>query len=124
MGKAPNPHGSSMEDCSDIVKANLMKVLNKFFEAGTICKRNQLHLPRLDPKEMKQRTQVFKPLVGFQCGCTITTEVLASRLKEVVINIVGQCRCTFEKDKHIHDSILLANECVEKCSLSNKQGVT
>lgn len=64
----------------------------------------------------------FRPISLTSVYKTIS-KVLAKRIIEVVGKVVGDYLSALVKGKHIHDGVLIANDCVEAYRADTKKGL-
>lgn len=99
--KSPGPDGfnlSFFKDCWDIVKADLMRVMSKFFVNRKLTKGcNSSFIVLIPKREGSCGLQHFCPVSLIGSLYKIMAKVLARRMKSVVGKVIGDTQSAFIK---------------------------
>jgi hypothetical protein len=117
--KAPGPDGYSIaffRSCWDIIKDDLMKVINAFSELSAsnfhiINKANIVLLPKKDGAES---ISDFRPISLIHAIPKIIAKAMARRLGPKMDDIVSRSQSAFIKSRTIHDNFLYVRNTARK----------
>ncbi|KAM0963163.1 hypothetical protein ACFX2A_022668 [Malus domestica] len=125
--KSPGPDGYSLQmiqQCWDILKANIMKIMEEFYETGIInAVTNETFICLIPKKSDSMKVTDFRPISLVTGLYKIMAKTLASRLKEVLGSTISQNQGAFVKDRQILDAVLIANEVVEEVRQKKEEGL-
>lgn len=125
--KSPGPDGYTAEFFKktwNILKADLLKVFQDFFEKGIInASVNETYIC-LIPKKIDTRTMGDYRPISLTTGLyKIIARVLSNRLKVVLRTTIMCYQSAFVEDRQILDASLIANEIIEEWHRKKIQGV-
>ncbi|KAM2348663.1 hypothetical protein ACFX1X_012268 [Malus domestica] len=125
--KSPGPDGFSMQmfqHCWDILKKDIMKIMEEFFEKGIInAVTNETFICLIPKKSDSLKVTDYRPISLVTGLYKIIAKTLASRLKEVLDTTVSPNQGAFVKDRQILDAVLIANEVVEEVRQKKEKGL-
>lgn len=115
--KSPGPDRFTMlfyQECWEIIRNDLFKVFESFFERVTINKGvNATFLVHIPKNEEATELFYYRP-INLVCSLyKIIAKVLSLRLRDVKDKVISNSKVAFIKSRQIMDSILVANECVD-----------
>ncbi|VVA31869.1 Hypothetical predicted protein, partial [Prunus dulcis] len=125
--KSPGPDGFSMsffQSCWEVVKGDLMKVMQDFFQSGIVNGvTNETFICLIPKKANSVKVTDFRPISLVTSLYKVISKVLASRLREVLGNTISQSQGAFVQKRQILDAVLVANEVVEEVRKQNRKGL-
>ncbi|KAM1060262.1 hypothetical protein TB1_024191 [Malus domestica] len=125
--KSPGPDGFSLQmfqSCWDILKADILKVLEEFFESGIInAVTNETYICLIPKKADSVNLKDYRPISLVTSLYKVVAKVLATRLKNVMGSTISQSQGAFVKDRQILDAVLVANEVVEEVRQKKEEGL-
>ena len=115
-GGSPGPHGIPVffyRDFWDLVRPDVMTIFEEFHLANCGMERiNKSYLFLLPKCQRVDRVEDFQPIYLSNSIYLIIAKVLASRLHEVINDLVGPFQSTFIPGRQLVDSIVVAGEIV------------
>ncbi|CAL9004181.1 unnamed protein product, partial [Prunus brigantina] len=125
--KSPGPDGFSMsffQSCWEVVKGDLMKVMQDFFQNGIVNGiTNETFICLIPKKANSVKVTDYRPISLVSSLYKVIAKVLASRLREVLGNTISQSQGAFVKKRQILDAVLVANEVVEEVRKQKRKGL-
>ena len=125
--KAPGPDGYSMtvfQSQWDIVKNDIMKVLEEFYRSGVINGiTNETYICLIPKKLNSCWVKDFRPISLVTSLYKIIANVLAKILQLVLGDTISKSQGAFVAGRQILDVVLVATEVVEGYRRSNKEGL-
>lgn len=120
--KSPGPDGFNFEffkNCWDIVKVDLLRVMEEFFVNGKLARGCNTSFIVLIPKqESRGGPSQFRPISLISSLYKIIAKVLARRLKMGISKIIGSPQSAFIQGRSILDGVVVLNELVEDAKVS------
>lgn len=123
--KSPGPDGFSLliQNCWDILKVDILKVMEEFFDKGIInAVTNETFICLILKKSDSLNVTNYRPISLATSLYEIVAKVLASRLKDVMGSTISLNQGAFVKGRQILDAVL-ANEVVEEVRQKKKEGL-
>ena len=115
--KAPRPDGFNMHFFKtywSVVKEDVMRFFEHFFEFGSFDKRLNASFIALIPKCVSALgINEYKPISLVGCIYKILAKVLANRLRDVMDEVIGPNQFSFIKGRQMLDCSLVANEVID-----------
>ncbi|GKC44506.1 putative RNA-directed DNA polymerase [Tanacetum coccineum] len=112
--KAPGPDGFNfgfIKKCWGVIKADLLKALEWFWETCSISKGCNPSFVTLIPKTQNPiGLSDYRPISLIGCFYKILAKILAERIKKVIGGLIGDEQNAFIKGRFILDGSLIANE--------------
>ena len=125
--KSPGPDGFSMsffQSCWEVVKGDLMKVMQDFFQSGIVNGvTNETFICLIPKKANSVKVTDYRPISLVTSLYKVISKVLASRLREVLGNTISQSQGAFVQKRQILDAVLVANEVVEEVRKQKRKGL-
>jgi len=126
--KSPSPNGFNFNFIKsdwDTFKKDIVEAVHFFFQkSGCILKGCNASFIALVPKVKDPNTlDQFRPISLVGAIYKIITKVLSCRIKEVLPLVIDENQSAFLKDRRMLDSVLMANEVVEKVRRSSRSGL-
>lgn len=125
--KSPDPNGFSIaffQRCWDIVKDNLLKVIEEFYYSEEFYEHlNNTFIALIPKKSSVKEMKDFRPISLLSSVYKIISKILSVRLKSMMKNIISHPQGAFIEGRQILDGVLIANECIEDRRISGKTGV-
>jgi len=125
--KSPGPDGFNfnfLKNGWEVVKEDLMEVMNLFHETGFIPKGCNAPFIALVPKVRNPVSlDHFRPISLVGAMYKIISKVLAERVKKVLPMVIDDCQSAFLKNRGILDSVLMANEVIEDIRRRRQSGL-
>ena len=125
--ETPGPDGFTIaffQKCWGVIKEDVMRFLHEFHMGGTFEKSLNASFIALVPKKPSaSNIEDFSPISLVGSFYKILTKVLANRLRSVVGKLVSDSQNAVARGRHILDSVLIANECLESRVQSNLPGL-
>nr|KYP62677.1 Transposon TX1 uncharacterized [Cajanus cajan] len=122
--KNPGPDGFNftfIKDFWDDIKADFLAFLHEFHANGKLVKGSNSSFVVLVPKtDNPQKVEEYRPIFLIGCMYKVLAKVLANRMKKVVGKVISESQSAFLKGRLILDSVLIANEILEKQCLMLK----
>ena len=120
--KSPGPdefNYNFINNCWDTLKHDFMVVVQFFQETRCFSKGCNASFITLVPK-VRDHTNLdqYKPISLVGAMCKIITNVLSCGINIVLPTVVDESQLAFLKDKRMLDSVLVANEELQKCGRS------
>ena len=108
---APTPDGFNatfIKICWDIFKKDLFKIISKSQRSTKIGGSTNSAFLALIPKERKAKSfDKFRPISLWNIGYKIITNIMASRLKNILPYLVPENQGGFVKGRKIWDNVIL-----------------
>ncbi|KAM2902960.1 hypothetical protein COP2_002826 [Malus domestica] len=112
------------QHCWDILKADIMKIMEEFYDIGIINAVTNETFICLIPKKLDSlKVTDYRPISLVTGLYKIMAKTLASRLKEVLGSTISPNQGAFVKDRQILDAVLIANEVVEEVRQKKEDGL-
>lgn len=125
--KAPGPDGFSMgffQECWDVVREDLRRVFEEFYNYGVIGKSMNSNFISLIPKKEKCTTVGdFRPISLSTSVYKIVAKVLSKRLSLILSKTISKEQHAFVEGRQNLDACLVANEVMEDVRRDRKKGV-
>lgn len=124
---APGPDGFPFlfyQTFWDVIKADLMKLVNSFWENNLNLDRLNYAMITLIPKEPDAKTlKKFWPISLINCSFKIFAKLLNNRLVVVANRLIAPNQTAFIKGKHILESVVAAHEIIHEVNRNKEAGV-
>ncbi|KAF7842342.1 ribonuclease H [Senna tora] len=115
---APGPDGFHVRfyrQFWDIVKGDVLSMLNSFFQNGIMDPKLNMSYITLIPKTLSPQTfKDFRRISLANVSYKLVTKILCNRLKVILPDIIAPNQSAFLKGRLIGDNILLATEVMNK----------
>lgn len=125
--KFPGEDGFTLfffQSCWDIVKGDLMKVIEDLYNSGIInVVTNEILICQIPKKKDSAKVRDFRPISLVTSLYKVVSKVLATRLREVLEETISATHGAFVKNRQILDAVLVANEVVLKAMKRDKVGL-
>ena len=116
--KAPRSDGYNMHFIKNhcvLIKENVMKIFEFFFESGSFDKRLNSSFITLIPKcSFISGLNEYRSICLVGCIYKILAKVLANRLRDVLDEVIGLNQFLFIKGRQILDCSLVANKVIDE----------
>lgn len=100
-----------------ILKADILKVFQDFFQNGVINNRtNETYICLIPMKLRANKVSEFRPISLISSLYKLIAKVLVERLKKVLPHIISDAQTTFVEGRQILGAILIASEVVGEWS--------
>ena len=113
--KAQRPNGFTnavFQDCWDVIKEDLVRVLTEFHRSGIINQStNASFIVLLPKKSLTKKISDFRPISLITCLYKIIIKVLSRHLRGVLHETI---HFTQGQGRQILDAVLIANEIVDE----------
>ncbi|KAK3193093.1 hypothetical protein Dsin_024403 [Dipteronia sinensis] len=123
--KALDPDGFNLNFIKahwDAINGDFMNFMNEFYKDGYVVKDINRAFIALIPKVGNLVTMTdFRPIFLVGSFYKILAKVLANRLRKVMDVITGETKMTFVSNRQISDSLVIAEEIIQKWR-SDKEG--
>lgn len=112
--KSPEPDGMSPEfyqKCWRILKADLVSIVQKFFQSGVIdLQLQETNIALIPKKTNPARMTDVRPISLCNVVYKVISKVLANRLKLIIDNIIADSQSAFIHVRLISDNVMIAFE--------------
>jgi len=124
---SPGPDGFNfgfIKFCWDILKGDVVSAVQRFAEGGSWPKGTNASFITLVPKVANpQQLNDLRPISLVGCVYKIISKILNSRLKRVLNKVIDPRQSAFLEGRGLLDSVLVANETIEKVKRKKKECV-
>ncbi|BFG29908.1 hypothetical protein CerSpe_161820 [Prunus speciosa] len=125
--KSPGADGFTLfffQYCWDIVKGDLMKVMEDFYNSEIInAVTNEILICLIPKNNDSAKLRDFRPISLVTSAYKVVSKVLATRLGKVLDDTISATQGAFVKNRQILDAVLVANEVVQEAMKLNKLGL-
>lgn len=125
--KVPGPDGFSIvffQKYWDIVKGDLMKVLDEFYYSKEFYEHlNNNFITLIPKKRVAKELKDFRSISLLSSVYKIISKILSIRLKLVMKKFISPPQGAFIKGRQILDGVLIANECIKDRRGFGRSGV-
>src|ERR1044072_1885735 len=123
--KSPGPDGFNFTFIKrfwDLLKGDIWRVLNEFYEHGRLSKGVNSSFIALIPKvESPIGLNDFRPISLVGCICKIIAKVLAARLRNVMHYLIEENQSAFVGGRLLLDGVVVGNKVVDDAKKRKKK---
>lgn len=102
--KTLGPDGFALllyQECWDIIKGDLMRVFEEFFEGGVVNGiMNETYICLIPKKNDLLKIKDYRPISLVTSLYKVRAKVLSIRLKSVLSHTIAETHCAFVKGRH------------------------
>jgi len=122
--KSPGPDGFNFKFIKmfwPLIKPDVLRFLDEFYVNSVFPKGCNASFLALIPKVADpQYLNDYRPISLIGCMYKIVAKLLAKRLKRVLLSIINEAQSAFIEGRHLLQSVLIANEVIDKAKRSTK----
>ena len=122
--KSPGPDGFNFKFIKmfwPLIKPDVLRFLDEFYVNSVFPKGCNASFLALIPKVADpQYLNDYRPISLIGCMYKIVAKLLAKRLKRVLPSIINEAQSAFIEGRHLLQSVLIANEVIDKAKRSTK----